>query len=112
TVSELLRALSQSFVVRAGAAGLGREARRVLHVRWPGEAVGPVGSGDLVVFTADERRSEYDESAERSLTALLNSGVSGVLTDTEPDAAAVRAADQACSPLLSSVGRIEQPEQL
>jgi purine catabolism regulator len=106
TLSELLRSVSQSFVVLAGHAGLGREVGRVVHVGPSRDLVTPVGSGDLVVYAASTAHSDR-ETRDRALLTLLGSGVVGVLADAEPSPAAVQTAEQLGSPLLASVGGIE-----
>ena len=50
TVSEVLRSVSPDLVVLAGAAGLGRDVRRIVLARRATELAVPIGEGDLVVY--------------------------------------------------------------
>jgi purine catabolism regulator len=111
TVSEVLRSVRQGFVVLAGPAGLGREVRRVVHIRPANEPLAPVGNGDLIVYGATERRANGCTGPDRTLAALMHAGVAGVLTDLQPTAAEVQAAESCHAPLLASIGGIET-EQL
>jgi hypothetical protein len=111
TVSEVLRSVSPDFVVLAGAAGLGREVRRVLLVRPPAELTAAIGGGDLVVYASAGAHGDSGEAADRAVTTLLGAGVAGVVSDLVPTVAAIQAADTRGSPLVASSPSIE-PEQL
>jgi hypothetical protein len=111
TVSEVLRSVSPDFVVLAGAAGLGREVRRILLVRPPGELTVSIGRGDLVVYAVGADDRDNGQAADRAVAALLSEGVAGVLSDLAPTDTAVEAADQRGSPLVASSPSIE-PDQL
>lgn len=108
TVSELLRGIANGFVVLAGAVGMGREVRRVLHVRDADELQTLPGEGDLVVHSA-ERGERQD--GDQCLRALLSAGVVAILTDTEPKAATVQAAERSGTPVLATIGATDT-EQL
>jgi hypothetical protein len=111
TLTELLRTIPHGFVVLGGAVGLGRGVSRVIHLR-PAEVTdGSVGDGDLVVYAATPAPSAADREPDRALLRLLVAGAAGVLTDVEPNANEVRAADKYGCPLLVSIGGIET-EQL
>src|SRR5260370_21988694 len=77
TVSEVLRSVARDFVVLAGAAGLGREVRRILFVRPPNGLTASFGRDDLVVYAGGGAHADSD-AAERVVTALLGAGVAGV----------------------------------
>jgi hypothetical protein len=111
TVSEVLRSVSHEFVVLAGAAGLGREVRRVVFVRPPAEVNASIGRGDLVVYAVAGAHGDSGVAADRAITALLRESVAGVLSDLAPTVSAVQAADMRGSPLVASSPSIE-PEQL
>src|SRR5207302_1318638 len=66
TVSDVLRSASTDFVVHAGAAGLGREVRRILLVRPPGELIAPIGSDDLVVYAMAGAHGGRAEAGDRA----------------------------------------------
>ena len=107
TVSEVLRSISPDVVVLAGAAGLGREVRRVLLARPATELTAPVGGGDLVVYATLGAPGDNAEAADRAVTRLLSAGVAGVLTDLAPSRAAIQAADKGGAPLVASWPGIE-----
>ena len=101
TVSEVLRSVARDFVVLAGAAGLGREVRRILLVRPPSGLTASFGREDLVVYSIGRDHADSD-AADRAVTALLGAGVAGVLSDLAPSLTAVQAADKRGSPLVAS----------
>jgi PucR C-terminal helix-turn-helix domain len=111
TVSEVLRNVSPDFVVLAGAAGLGRDVRRILLVRPSSELTASIGRGDLVVYALAGTHVDSGEAADRAVAALLSEGVAGVLSDLVPTQTAIQAADTRGSPLLATSLRID-PEQL
>jgi hypothetical protein len=111
TVSEVLRSVSHDFVVLAGAAGLGREVRRILFVRPPSELHASIGRGDLVVYAMAGAHGDSGVAADRAVTALLSEGVAGVLSDLAPTTSSLQAADTRGTPLVASSPSIE-PEQL
>jgi hypothetical protein len=111
TVSEVLRSVSRDFVVRAGAAGLGREVRRILFVRPPSELNASIGRGDLVVYSMAGAHGDSGVAADRAVTALLSEAVAGVLSDVAPTASSLQVADTRGTPLVASSPSIE-PEQL
>jgi hypothetical protein len=102
TVSEVLRIVSCDLVVLAGAAGLGREVRRVLLVRPPFDLMASVNRDDLVVYDTAGVNSDAHDAADRAITALANAGIAGIVTDRAPTAIALQAADKLRSPLISS----------
>ena len=110
TVSEVLRSVARDFVVLAGAAGLGREVRRILFVRPPNGLTASFGRDDLVVYAVGAAHADSD-AAERVVTALLGAGVAGVLSDLVPSQTAAQAADRRGSPLVASSPGVD-PEQL
>ena len=111
TVSEVLRSVSPDLVVLAGAAGLGREVRRILLARPATDLAVPLGGGDLVVCATIGAPGDSAEAADRTVIALLTAGVAGVLTDLAPSRAAIQAAEKSGAPLLSSWPGLE-PTQL
>ena len=80
TLSEVLRGTRLEYAVLAGAAGLGREVRRILYVQPPIDRVESPGVGDLVVYSAAGRSLTSRQVADRPLSALLSSRAAGVFT--------------------------------
>jgi hypothetical protein len=110
TLNDILRGVSYTFVALAGAAGMGREVRRVVHVREAEDLVVPVGSGDLVVYAAPSLARSQRQDGEHVLTSLLASGVVAVLTNAEPSGAALQAAERAAAPLVVALGGVDTEE--
>ncbi len=106
TVSEVLRSVAHDFVVLAGAAGLGREVRRILLVRPPSGLTASFGRDDLVVYAMGRDHADSD-AAERAVSALLGAGVAGVLSDLVPTLMAVQVANKRGSPLVASSSGVE-----
>jgi PucR-like helix-turn-helix protein len=110
TVSDILREISHSFVPRAGTAGLGREVRRIVHVRAADGVAAPIGSGDLVVYASPPVEPAVRYDRDRALRSLLSTGVVGVLTDIDPNGAALQTAEELGTPLLATVGPLDAEE--
>ena len=100
TLSEVLRGTRLHYVVLAGAAGLGRDVRRILYVESPIEQVESPGPGDLIVHSSASRSVATSQVADRVLSALVSSGATAVLTDVAPGSAVIGLADKWCVPLL------------
>ncbi|HEX8966634.1 MAG TPA: helix-turn-helix domain-containing protein [Chloroflexota bacterium] len=98
----MLRGARLDYVVLAGATGLGRDVRRVLRVQSSNDLMISAGVGDLIVYAAADGPARNAELTDRALSALLTSGVAGVLTDVAPGPHATRAADTGCAPLIST----------
>src|SRR5438105_8191700 len=93
--------LEREYVALAGAAGLGREVRRILHVRPTIDGVDSPGVGDLIIYSSGNRPTTTSQVADRALAARVGSGVAGVLTDSAPGAAVIEMADKYGVPILS-----------
>lgn len=94
----------------AGGIGMGREVRRLVHVRAGEELVSPVGSGDLVVYAAAPAAEGHVAHHDPVLSSLLGSGVTAVITDMEPDWAALQAADRTATPLVTISDEVDAEE--
>jgi hypothetical protein len=101
-VSEVLRGTRLEYAVLAGAAGLGREVRRIVYVQLTIEGLEAPGPGDLIIYSSASRLPSTSRQADRALSAVMSSGASGVLTDRAPGAAAVKEADKYGVPLLAT----------
>lgn len=110
TVNDLLRGITHRFAIPAGAIGMGREVRRLVHVRAGEELVSPVCNGDLVVYAATPTAHGHLQDEDRLLTGLLTSGVTGVITDVEPDWVALQTADEAATPLVVVTAEVDTEE--
>lgn len=109
TLNEVLRGAPLDSVVLAGAAGLGREVRRLQRLESSADLIGSVGPGDLIVYGGFATNIELTDHA---LAALLGSGAAGVLTDVVPGASVIRAAETSSTPLISTRGTLELGQAL
>ncbi len=107
TLNELLRALPLDCAVLAGAVGLGREVRRILRIQPTGDLIVSVGTGDLVVYLVADQSPDTGKVADRALSALLCSGVAGLVTDAVPGVSVVQLADKCGAPVLSIQQKVE-----
>jgi hypothetical protein len=100
TLIEVLRgASSLECSVLAGTIGLGREVRRLLRVESTNDVLVSPGPGDFIVYAAADR-SGTPELTDHALSALVSSGVCGVLTQLPPGARVLQAADACRLPLV------------
>jgi hypothetical protein len=99
TLIEVLQGASLECSVLAGAIGLGREVRRVLRIQSTNDLAACPGPGDAMVYSAAGRQATT-ELTDHALTSLVNTGASGVLTQSPPSARALQAADTHGVPLV------------
>ncbi len=109
TLNEVLRGAPLDSVVLAGAAGLGREVRRLQPLESSADLMGSVGAGDLIVYGGFAASAELTDHA---LAALLSTGAAGVLTDVVPGASVIKAAEASSTPLISTRGTVELGQAL
>jgi hypothetical protein len=100
TLGEVLRAVSIDYGILGGAVGMGRDVRRIVHAGHAAGLNSPVGQGDLVVYTTLDKDVALRDAHDRPLLTLLNSGVSGVLVDSEPASAVLGLANTSNTPLI------------